>query len=112
MAYVFGIEGVPIFEMLFIISLLLLIGLIFILMELRRLTALIGKEKTDLTRFEKDLAIFEKDTGKKSTDKLVDYAKSAIAKGLTHDQIEKSLTQRGWPKEEVDGILDKLEKKK
>jgi len=112
MAYVFGIEGVPIFEMLFIISLLLLIGLVFILMELRKLTALIGKEKTDLTRFEKDLQEFEKDTGKKSTDKLVDYVKSSVDKGLGHAEIESSLVKRGWPKEEVDSILDKLEKKK
>ena len=112
MAYVFGMEGVPIFEMLFVISILLLGGLFFILMELRKLTSLIGKEKTDLVRFEKDLKEFEGDTGKKSTDKLVDYVKASVAKGLNHDQIEKSLTQRGWPKEEVDSILDKLEKKK
>ncbi len=108
MAYVFGIEGVPIFEMLFVISLLLLIGLIFILLELRRLGALITKEKVDLNRFEDDLKVFERDTGKKSTDKLVDYVKSAIAKGLTHDQIENSLMQRGWPKMEIDKILTEL----
>ena len=56
MAYVFGMEGVPIFEMLFLLSILLLAGLIFILLELRKLTALLGREKTDLTRFEADLA--------------------------------------------------------
>ena len=112
MAYVFGMEGVPIFEMLFVISLLLLMGLVFILVELRRLSALIGKEKTDLMRFEEDLNVFEKDTGKKSTDKLVYYVKTSIAKGMSHDQIEASLVKRGWPKEELDSILDKIEKKK
>ena len=110
MAFVFGIEGVPIFEMLFVISLLLLIGLIFILLELRRMGALITKEKSDLKRFEEDLKTFENDSGKKSTNKLVDYVKSAIAKGLTHDKIEESLMLRGWPKEEIDKILAELGK--
>ena len=110
MAYVFGFEGVPIFEMLFAISLLLLAGLVFILLELRKLTFLIGKEKSDLTRFEGDLKVFEKDTGKKSSDKLVDYVKASMAKGLGHAEIEVSLVKRGWPKQEVDDILNTLKK--
>jgi len=109
MAYVFGIEGVPIFELLFVICVLLLLGLVFVLLELRKLTALIGKEKADLRRFEDDLAEFEKDTGKKSTDELVEYVKSAKAKGLSADQIESSLMQRGWPKKEIDNVLKSLE---
>ena len=67
MAYVFGIEGVPIFEMLFVLFILLVAGLIFILLELRKLTALIGSEKMDLSRFEADLAKFEGSSGKKSS---------------------------------------------
>jgi hypothetical protein len=108
MAYVFGIEGVPIFEMLIVISILLLLGLIFILLELRKLTSLIGKEKADLKRFEDDLSEFEKDTGKKSTDEIVAYIKSAVAKGIPKAQIEVSLIQRGWPKKEVDDVLEQL----
>ncbi len=111
MAYVFGIEGVPIFEMLFVFSLLLLLGLIFVLLELRKLTALIGKEKSDLERFEKDLAEFESDTGKKSTNELVNYIQDSIDKGLMPDQIEASLVKRGWPKKEIDNVLERLEKK-
>jgi len=109
MAYVFGIEGVPIFELLFVICVLLLLGLVFVLLELRKLTALIGKEKADLRRFEDDLAEFEKDAGKKSSDELVNYVRDAIAKGLSKSQIEVSLIQRGWPKKEVDRIFDELE---
>jgi hypothetical protein len=112
MAYVFGIGGVPVFEMLFIFSLLLLIGLVFILLELKRLSNLIGKEKSDLQRFESDLQKFEGDTGKKSSDELVDYVKTAIDKGLTYSQVEASLIQRGWPKKEVDSVLNKLGKKR
>jgi hypothetical protein len=111
MAFVFGIEGVPIFELLFVISLLLLAGLVFILLELRKLTALIGKENVDLKRFEDDLSEFEKDTGKKSTGQLIDYIQDAMDKGLSKDQIEVSLIQRGWPKKEIDRILDQLAKK-
>jgi hypothetical protein len=111
MAFVFGIEGVPIFEMLFVISFLLLLGLIFILLELRKLTALIGKENIDLKRFEDDLSEFEKDTGKKSTEELVDYIQDAVARGLPRAQIEVTLVERGWPKKEIDRILDQIEKK-
>ena len=56
MAYVFGIEGVPVFEMLFIIIVLMLASLIFMLLEIRKLRKLIAKETVDITRFENDLA--------------------------------------------------------
>ena len=59
MAYVFGIEGVPIFEMLCLLSILLLAGLVFIFLELKKLNALFGREKSDLTRFEADLVRFK-----------------------------------------------------
>jgi hypothetical protein len=109
MAFVFGIEGVPIFEMLFVICILLLLGLMFILLELKKLTALILKEKQDLKRFEDDLSEFENDEGKKSSSQLVDFISNSIDKGLTLSQIEVSLIQRGWPKKEIDRIFDELE---
>jgi hypothetical protein len=111
MAYVFGIEGVPIFEMLTIISILLLVGLIFVLLELRRLNALIHKEKTDLERFESDLTELEKDEGKKSSDSIVEYIRGALAKGVPYAHIESSLLQRGWSKKKIDNILDSLTRK-
>ena len=111
MAYVFGIEGVPIFEMLLVLCVLLLLGLIFVLLELRKLTSLIGKEKDDLKRFEDDLKEFESNTGKRSTTEIVQYIKEAVAKGMPRAQIEVSLIQRGWPKKEVDTILDEVGKK-
>jgi hypothetical protein len=111
MAYIFGIEGVPIFEMLLVLCVLLLLGLIFVLLELRKLTSLIGKEKDDLKRFEDDLKEFESNTGKRSTTELVQYIKEAVAKGMPRAQIEVSLIQRGWPKKEVDTVLDEVGKK-
>ncbi len=110
MAYVFGVEGIPIFEMLFVVSLLLLLGLVFILLELKKLNALIAKEKKDLKRFEDDLAKFEVDAGKKSTQRLVDYVKNAMARGLSEAQIKVSLIQRGWSKREIDNIFEGLKK--
>lgn len=111
MAYVFGIEGVPIFEMLLVLCVLLLLGLIFVLLELRKLTSLIGKEKDDLKRFEDDLKEFESNGGKRSTAEIVEYIKGAVAKGMPRAQIEVSLIQRGWPKKEVDAILDQVGQK-
>jgi len=108
MAFVFGIDGVPIFEMLTVISILLLAGLIFVLLELRRLGALIGKENVDLKRFESDLSEFENDTGRKSTDELVEYIRNSVKQGMAYSQIESLLMQRGWPKKEIDDIIKKI----
>ena len=108
MAYVFGMEGIPIFEMLFVVSVLSLIGLVFILLELKRLSTLISKEKSALRRFEDDLSHFENDNGKKHSDKLVEYIRTSLSRRLTRAQIENSLIQRGWPKEEVDKIFSSL----
>ena len=116
MAYVFGIEGVPIFEMLLIVLVLMLTGLIFILLELKKLTSLIKEEKVDITRFESDLTQFERDEGKrpstltKPSDKMVSYIRGAMKKGMSPAQIEATLTQRGWPKAQVDNILRTMKK--
>ncbi len=111
MAYVFGISGVPIFEMIFIISLLLLIGLVFVLLELRRLGSLISKETLDLSRFEKDLAEFESEGAEDNriNKDLIAYVKGALKKGLSREQIQNSLFQRGWSNEQVDYIFNELD---
>lgn len=89
----------------------LLVGLIFLLLEFRRLTSLIGKEKSDLSRFENDLSEFEADAGKKSSDELVNYIKDSLAKGMSVEQVEYSLVKRGWPKKEVDSIIESIQKR-
>ena len=110
MAYVFGIGGIPIFEMLFIISVLLLAGLIFVLLELRKLTWLISKETFDLKRFEDDINKLETGKGKKSSEDIINYVKDAISEGVSVEQIESSLVKHGWPKEEIRKILAKLKR--
>lgn len=111
MAYVFGIEGVPVFEMLVVVSFLLLIGLIFILIELRKMNLLIRKGKEGLRRFERDISEFESDTAKSVGNTLTDYVHNAIARGMSHAQIEASLTKRGWSKQEIDDAFKSAGKK-
>jgi len=109
-AYVFGMEGVPVFEMLFILMVLLLVGLIFVLLEIRKLVNLIAEEKVDIKRFEMDLAQFERDEGKQPPQELVDYVKDAKDKGLSDMQIQTSLGNAGWKDKEVKSIFNKMNK--
>ena len=109
MVYVFGIENVPIFEMIFIIMVLMLAGLVFILIELKKLRELIALESSDISRFEKDLAAFEsqKEDGSAS-DEMLEYVKNAKAKGMSDEKIEDSLVSLGWKKDLVEDILKKI----
>jgi len=108
MAYVFGIEGVPIFEMMLVFCLLLLGGLIVILIELKKLKKLISFEQRDVLRFERDLAFFERkqDENKNIPNKLSAYVNYCIAKGMSKQQIRKSLLDRGWSDEQVNALLN------
>jgi hypothetical protein len=109
MVYVFGMEGVPIFELLFVIMVLMLGGLVFILLELRKLVALIAEEKLDITRFEQDLSQFENKGGtKKPSDELVAYIKDAQKKGLSSTQIEGSLQNAGWQQRQIEELFQKI----
>jgi hypothetical protein len=108
MVYVFGVEGVPVFEMLFILMVLMLFGLIFILLEIRKLRKLISEEDVDIKRFEADLAKFEVDEDSKPPAALVNYVRDAEGKGISRDQIQKSLSAAGWRDKHIDSILGKL----
>lgn len=108
MVYVFGIEGVPVFEMLFVIMILMLFGLLFILLEIRKLRKLIIEENADLKRFEQDLAEFEHDQGKTPSKALLDYVRNAQGKGISNDEIGASLKKAGWDEHEVNTILNKI----
>ena len=105
LVYVFGIEGVPIFEMLFVILCLMLVGLIFVLLELRKLNKIIKEEKRGVRRFEVDLAKFEQDKDESPSPELTAYIQNARAKGMTKEQIKKSLIWAGWAKQKIDRFL-------
>jgi hypothetical protein len=108
MALVFGMENVPIFEMLFVLMVLMFIGLIFILLEIRKLRLLISEEDVDIKRFEEDLAKFEVAEGSKPPADLINYVKDAKDKGISTDQIERSLNSAGWEDKQVQKILDRI----
>jgi hypothetical protein len=58
MVLVFGID-VPLFEFLLVFMILLTAGLVFILIELRRLNDYLRIERADLKRLERDLGVLE-----------------------------------------------------
>ena len=106
MVYVFGMN-IPLLEILVVFLVLLGIGLVLIILELKKLRQLITEERSDIAQFEADLSRFEKDeqnAGEKSDD-LDHYIKQALAKGIPTAQIEDVLIKRGWDKEKVEQYL-------
>ena len=106
MVYVFGMN-IPLLEILVVFLVLLGIGLVLIILELKKLRQLITEERSDIAQFEADLSRFEKDerkAGEKSDD-LDLYIKQALAKGISKAQIEDVLIKRGWDKEKVEQYL-------
>jgi hypothetical protein len=104
-----GISRV-VFEMVFTVLGLMLIGFVIILFELRKLTKLLGEEKQDIQRFELDLDKLEKGNAKKPSTELIDYIRNALENGLTEDQVEASLIQAGWGKKHITDIFASLKK--
>ena len=110
MVYVFGISGVPIFELLLIVIFLMFFGLIFILFELKKLTKLVHDEKSNLLLFKKELNQFDsKQVGESPSNELVDYVKQALSQKMSRDQIETSLIESGWEKSQIDSIFEKIQ---
>jgi hypothetical protein len=111
MVYVFGMNDVPLFEMMFIIMALMLMGLIFLLLEIRKLTLLITQEKQEIKRFEGDLMQFEDEQGnKKPSAELLSYIKDARLRGIDEVAIQASLVKSGWDYRDAQNILESLHK--
>lgn len=112
MALIFGGIDFPVFELLFIVSILLIVGfvaliiaVIYMLKELRLMKALIQEEriviqeeKIDLQKFEADLKELEALEGKKETkeDATKKYIQQWLQKGVQWDHIKKTLLSKGW----------------
>jgi len=112
--YIFGGVDFPVFEFLFIISIVLLIGLIIMIIailstlkELKTLKSLLIEEETDIKEFEADIEKLKKFDGKENedTDKVKKYIKDAMDKGFSSEQIKKSLIAQGWVESKVDDII-------
>ena len=110
MAYVFGVENVPVFELLFIMFGLQMVALAVMYVEIKKLVNLIAKERLDISRFEDDLASFERVEGKKPPQKLVNVVKEAKSRGIPDRHIEKTLDNSGWKDDEISLIMQKARK--
>jgi hypothetical protein len=67
MVLVFGLD-VPLYEFLLVFMILLTSGIIFVLLELKRLNTFLIIERTDLRRLEKDIGVLEQEEQKLSVD--------------------------------------------
>ncbi len=103
---VFGMN-LPVIEIALILLLLMIGCLIFILIQLKKLTNLIQIEIIDIERFEKDIGQFEIDHDLPS-DELVHYIKQVMLKGMSKQDIEKVLLQKGWTHEQIRKVFKKV----
>lgn len=105
MVYAFGMEGIPLFEMLFIVIILMVVGLVVILIEIRKLRKLLTEETGDIKRFESDLDKFEADNKGKPPKELIAHVQNAVEKGIDKEQIQSSMQNQGWSKEKAQEVL-------
>lgn len=117
MTIVFGGIDLPIFEILFVVSILLIcglvimiLGLIYILKEIKSLRNLLTREEEDIKKFEKDIAELEKFEGKEESDikALEKYIKNNLNKGFRWDQIKKALVDQGHSENDLNEIYSSL----
>ncbi|MBR9699152.1 hypothetical protein GOV09_01700 [Candidatus Woesearchaeota archaeon] len=113
MTIVFGGLDIPIFEIIFMISLLLIIGLvilifaiIYILRELRALKGALSEEQQDVAELDKDIKILDKISGKKNSadakQKVKQYIHTGLSRGQKWPEIKKTLISKGWTSATLD----------
>lgn len=120
MVYVFGGLDIPLFEILLLLSIMLLAGLIIIIIsivnvikEIKQLKSLLKEEEIDIHRFEKDISIFERKSRHttQSNDAIKNHIKSNLQKGYTWEQIKQSLVKGGWNSKKLDEIYVEIKLK-
>ncbi|MBR9699153.1 hypothetical protein GOV09_01705 [Candidatus Woesearchaeota archaeon] len=112
MVYVFGGFDIPVFEIIFIVSVLLIIGLTiiilgvyYILKEVQALRGLIRREGVDIKEFDADIAKLEKGAVKKKDNELTGYVKACRSRGYSSAQIRKTLLGAGWDEKAISQAL-------
>jgi RsiW-degrading membrane proteinase PrsW (M82 family) len=103
MVYVFGIEGVPVFEMLIVLILLMLIGLVFLMWQINSLRKIVATQKKSLDRFESDIASLE--VNKQSMNLVEQYVRKAFLQGITEEQVKAKLSESGWQERDIEKII-------
>jgi hypothetical protein len=110
MTLVFGGIDLPIFEILFVVSVLLLaglfvmiLGIFYVLNELRELKKIMKKEEDNIKQFEKDMSELKKfKANDKNEDELGKYIKENLEKGFTWAQLKESLVKQGWDDKQLE----------
>ncbi len=87
---------------MFLVFVLMFIGLIIIFLEIRKLKKII---RSDIRRFEDDLARFEGAKGKKLANEVMGYVQNSMSRGISERQIRKSLMTKGWGRDQIDVIF-------
>ncbi len=103
---IFG-TAITVYELVFILIILMMVALVLIIFEMRKLAKLVINETIGIKRFENDLGRFEADTGRLS-DELIDYIRKSLANGLSSVEIEYTLEQKGWSKKDIEEIFKKI----
>jgi hypothetical protein len=101
---VFGGLDLPIFEILFVVSVLLLaglfvmiLGIFYMLNELRGFIKIIKREEEQIKQFEKDISELKKfKANDRNENNLGDYIKDNMGKGYTWEQLKIYLLKQGW----------------
>jgi hypothetical protein len=104
MVYVFGIN-MPMFELLFVVLIIQVVGLALVLYEVRRLRQLLTEEKTVVHHLDEELDRIEEDEGKLSKEALSASVQTALDKGMTKEQIEDVLVKRGVDDKVIKKVL-------
>jgi len=104
---VFGVD-LPLNIFLAVEVLLMMVGLVYVIWEIKKLRRLLTMEKQDLERFEKDLGIIEQENGKNVNDSVVSFVKKALESHITRDHIENMLLRKGWTQKQINDIFVKM----
>ena len=116
MTYVFGSLDLPVFEILFIVSFVLLVGIVFmvigifsVLKEVVSMKSLLTKGEHQVVKLEQGIADLKK-LGKQvvDTDVLMTYVKENLKAGYTWEQVKKSLVNEGWKEDRLQEIFKKI----
>ena len=141
MTILFGGIDIPIYEVMFISAILffagvviMMMGIFYILKELKTLKSLIHKEEADITKFEKGIDKLEDFEEKKvddkkdevkneeekkedsvetstssRTDQVKQYIKDSKDKGFAWDKIKENLVKQGWEDSKLEEIHKEIQ---
>ena len=96
--YVFGMD-LPIMEIMFIQTTILLLALIFLYIEIKKLRSLLMIEQSDLKIFEEDLNALKPKVKEDRKQKIKEYVENCRKKGYPLKEIQNVFEKKGWPKE-------------